>query len=211
MSSPLFERTITALLQERVICEVSDDELYNYLLLQANQDSVNRFLVQINRTLRQTSAHDAFVCAYLDTSDADTKDAIRHQFRDVANNLEAFVQFLRLVMMLEANDRPVLPGDKLSEGAILDRIAAAPALESKLRSLAEKKVFHTKRSDSAGQIRAVLSSLEKMGYLKPIGTSGSLYRATGRWSWLYDAMTFIQTHEGIQGSDETDSEQMRLH
>ena len=72
-------------------------------------------------------------------------------------------------------------------------------------------MFHTKRSDSAGQIRAVLSSLEKMGYLKPIGTSGSLFRATGRWSWLYDAMTFIQTHEGIQGSDEADSEQMRLH
>lgn len=211
MSSPLFERTVTALLQERVICEVSDDELYNYLLMPGNQDAVNRFLGQINRTLRQTSARDAFVCAYLDISDAGTKEAVRQQFRDVANNLEAFVQFLRLVMMLEANDRPVLPGDKLSEGHILDRIAAAPALESRLRSLAEKKVFQTKRSDSAGQIRAVLSSLEKMGYLKPIGTSGSLYRATGRWSWLYDAMTFIQTHEGIQGAEEAESEQMRLH
>lgn len=157
MSNPLFERTVTALLQERVICEVSDDELYNYLLMPGNQDAVNRFLGQINRTLRQTSAHDAFVCAYLDISGADTKDAIRHQFRDVANNLEAFVQFLRLVMMLEANDRPVLPGDKLSEGAILDRIAAAPALESKLRSLAEKGVSHQasrfSRPDSRGSLQ----------------------------------------------------------
>lgn len=211
MSSPLFERTVTALLREQVICEVSDDELYNYLLVPANQEATNRFLGQINRTLRQTSAQDAFVCAYLDISDAETKDAVRQQFKEVANNLEAFVQFLRLVMMVEASDRPVQPGDKLSEGAILDRISAAPALESKLRSLAEKRVFQTKRSDAAGQIRAVLSSLDKMGYLKAIGTSGSLYRATGRWSWLYDAMTFIQAHEGIQQDEDTESEQMRLH
>lgn len=210
MSSPLFERTVTALMQEQVICEISDEELYNYLMMPGSQESVNRFLGQINRILRLTSAQDAFVCAYLDISRPETKEAIRQQFKEVANHLEAFVQFVRLVMMLESCDRPIQPGERLSEGHLLDRITAAPALEAKLRSLAEKKVFQTKRPDAASQIRAVLSSLERMGYLKAIGNSGSVYRATGRWSWLYDVMSFIQAHEGIQQDEEAGPEQMRL-
>lgn len=212
MSSPLFERTVTALLANQVICEVSDDELYNYLLIPANQDSVNRFLGQINRTLRQTNAGDAFVCAYVDVSSPETREAVRQQFQEVANNLESFVKFVRLVMTLEANERPLLPGNKLSEGFLLERITAAPALEARLRSLTEKRLFWTKKTDSAGQLKIILGNLVKLGYLKPIGTTGSLYRATGRWSWLYDVMTFIQSHEGIKDeSEDEQSEQMRLH
>lgn len=210
MSSPLFERTVTALMQEQVICEISDEELYNYLMMPDSQEAVNRFLEQINRTLRLTSAQDAFVCAYLDISRSETKEAVRQQFKEVANHLEAFVHFLRLVMTLESGDRPVQPGDKVSEGHLLDRITAAPALEAKLRSLVEKKIFQTKRSDAAGQLRSVLGNLEKMGYLKSIGNSGSVYRATGRWSWLYDVMTFIQAHEGIAQDEESGPEQLRL-
>lgn len=210
MSSPLFERTVTALMQEQVICEISDEDLYNYLMMSGSQDAVNRFLGQINRTLRLTSAQDAFVCAYLDLSRPEAKEAVRQQFKEVANHLEAFVHFLRLVMTLESSDRPVQPGDKLSEGHLLDRITAAPTLESKLRSLAEKKIFYTKRSDTAGQLRSVLESLEKKGYLRAVGSSGSVYRATGRWSWLYDVMTFIQAHEGIPQEEEAAPEQMRL-
>jgi len=55
-----------------------------------------------------------------------------------------------------------------------------------------------------------MTNLEKAGYLKSHGTTGSVYRATGKWSWLYDVMTFIETHEGIQTSDPEDEPQMRL-
>ncbi len=109
-SNPLFERAVTVLLEGQVICEFSHDDIYNYLLLPEHQRKVNSFLGQLNRTLRQTSAHDAWVCAYLDVSDPVAREAVRQQFREVANNLEALVQFLRLVMVLESSERPLLPG-----------------------------------------------------------------------------------------------------
>lgn len=210
-SNPLFERAVTALLEGQIVCEYSHDDLYNYLLLPEHQQKVDGFLNQLNRTLRQTSAQDAWVCAYLDLADPDARDAIRLQFKEVANNLEALVNFLRLVMTLESGERPITPGERLSEGAMLERITNVPSLETKLRSLTEKAFFKSKRSDSAGQLRAVMTKLTEAGYLKPIGTSGSLYRATGKFSWLYDAMTFIASHEGIRDDDEADDNQMRLH
>lgn len=92
----------------------------------------------MNRTLRQTSSHDAWLCSYQDLSRPDAKDAVRQQFREVANHLEALVQFLRLVMMVEAAQRPISAGEHLREGKLLERISTAPSLEAKLRSLCEK-------------------------------------------------------------------------
>lgn len=56
----------------------------------------------------------------------------------------------------------------------------------------------------------VLENLTKAGYLKPIGTSGSVFLATAKWSWLYDVMTFIQTHEGIREDSAEDDPQLRI-
>jgi len=209
-SNPLFERAVTILLEGQVVCEHSHDDIYNYLLMPENRQKVDVFLNQLNRTLRETSAHDAWVCAYQDLADPDAREAVRQQFREVANNLEALVQFLRMVMTLESNERPLAPGERLSEGAMLERIASVPSLEAKLRSLTEKAFFRTRRSDSAGQIRTVMTKLVETGYLKPLGTSGSLYTATGKWSWLYDVMTFVSTHEGIRDEAVADDTQMRL-
>lgn len=209
-ANPLFERTISTLLAGDVICEFSNDDLYNYLLLPENQQRVAAFLNQLNRTLRRTGTGEAWVCAYEDLSTPEAKEAVRQQFSMVANNLEPLVQFLRLVMAVEGSQRPILPGDPVHESVILDRLSSVPSLEAKLRSLTETQFFKTKKPDSAGQIRTVMTNLEKAGYLKSRGTTGSVYQATGRWSWLYDMMTFIAAHEGIRDSGPEEDPQLRL-
>ena len=209
-SNPLFERAVTALLGGEVICEYRFPDSYTYLLNLDGQQRVGDFLNQINRTLRMTSSRDAWVCAYQDLSSPEAREAVRQQFREVANHLEAFVQFLRLVMSVETTDRPIAPGDQLYEGKLIDRVANVPTLDDKLRSLSEKKPFRNTRSDVAGRIRAVMEVLVSKGYLVRFGTSGSVYQATGKWTWLYDVMTFIQTHEGIQSDQVGDEEQLRL-
>lgn len=208
--NPLFEQTVTALLGGEVICEYSYDDLYNYLLLPENQQRVAEFLNQLNRTLRKTGSGEAWVCAYEDISSPDAKEAVRQQFSMVANNLEPIVQFLRLVMAIEGSQRPIAPGDPVHESVILDRLSSVPSLESKLRALTETQYFKTTKTDSAGQIRKVMTTLEKAGYLKSRGTTGSVYQATGKWGWLYDMMTFIQTHEGIRESGSEEDPQLRL-
>ncbi|MCK7546153.1 hypothetical protein MLC59_18505 [Marinobacter bryozoorum] len=210
-SNPLFEQTVTALMAGEVICEYRFPDCYTYLLKTEHRQRVADFLDQINRTLRTTSSRDTWVCAYQDLSAPEAKEAVRQQFREVANHLEAFVQFLRLVMNIETTDRPIAPGDHLKEGRMIDRVSNVPTLADKLRSLSEKKPFQNKRSDVAGRIRAVLDALVVKGYLVRFGTSGSVYQATGKWTWMYDVMTFIQTHEGIHaGTGDDEEEQLRL-
>ena len=209
-ANPLFEQTVTALLAGEIICEYRYDSLYNYMTMPGNQQQVAAFLSQINRVLRRTGSNDAWLCAFEDTTSKAVKDSIRNRFDEVANNLEPLVHFLRLIMATEGNERPVSPGDSISEGHILERISSAPSLESKLRSLTESQYFKSRKPDSAGQLRVVMGNLEKAGYLKRKGTTGSLYLATGKWSWLYDLMTFIQTHEGIADSGFEDDQQGRI-
>jgi hypothetical protein len=55
-----------------------------------------------------------------------------------------------------------------------------------------------------------MTKLVDDGYLKQVGTSGSVYQATAKWSWLYDLMSFIQTHEGIRDDSDEEDPQMRL-
>ncbi|OZC35134.1 hypothetical protein B9Q17_06440 [Marinobacter vinifirmus] len=209
-NNPLFEQTVTALLGGKIICEYNYSDLYNYLSLPNHQQKVADFLQQMNRTLRQTSSHDAWLCAYNELNTPDAQAAVRQQFRDATMHFEALVQFLRLHMMVEASQRPIAPGEEVREGQLLERISSAPSLEAKLRSLTTKQPFKTTRTDSAGQIRMVMTRLVEDGYLKQVGTSGSVYQATAKWSWLYDLMTFIKTHEGIRDDSDEEDPQMRL-
>lgn len=209
-SNPLFERTVTALLAGEVVCEYRHEDLATYLVVPDNQERVADFLNQMNRTLRQTSSRDAWVCAYHDLSDASAREGVRQHFRETANHLEALVQFLRLVMNVETKDRPIAAGEHLSEGKLIEQIAGTPTLEEKLRSLTEKRLFSTKKQDVASRVRSVMDTLVSKGYLVRFGTSGTIYQATGKWSLLYDMMSFIQTHEGIPTETVDEDNQMRL-
>lgn len=209
-SNPLFERTVTALLAGEILCEYRHEDLVTYLLVPDNQERVSDFLNQLNRTLRQTSSRDAWVCAYQDLTVLEAREGIRQQFREVANHLESLVAFLRLVMNVETNDRPIAPGEHLSEGKLIEQISGTPTLEEKLRALTEKRLFATKKPDVAGRIRSVMETLVNKGYLVRFGTSGTVYQATGKFSWLYDMMSFIQRHEGIVEDTVDEDNQMRL-
>lgn len=209
-SNPLFERTVTALLAGEVLCEYRHEDLVTYLLTSDNQERVSDFLSQLNRTLRQTSSRDAWVCAYRDLSLPEAREGVRQQFREVANHLESLVGFLRLVMNVETKDRPIAPGEHLYESRLIEQIAGTPTLEDKLRSLTEKRLFATKKQDVAGRIRSIMETLVSKGYLVRFGTSGNVYQATGKFTWLYDMMSFIQTHEGIPTEAVDEDNQMRL-
>ncbi|PPK49903.1 condensin complex protein MksE [Marinobacter persicus] len=209
-SNPLFERTVTALLAGEVLCEYRHEDLVTYLLVPENQERVADFLSQLSRTLRQTGNKDAWLCAYQDLSVSGAREGVRQQFREVANHLESLVAFLRLVMNVETNDRPIAPGEHLYESQLIEQIAGTPTLEEKLRSLTEKRLFSTKKPDVAGRIRVVMETLVNKGYLVRFGTSGNDYQATGKFSWLYDMMSFIQNHEGIPEDAVDEDNQMRL-
>ena len=57
----------------------------------------------------------------------------------------------------------------------------------------------------------VLAKLVDQGYLLRNTATGSLFTATGKWSYLYDVLEFIHTHETISAeNDESREEQVDL-
>lgn len=207
-SNPLFVQTITALLQGECICEVRYESLFNYLQFPAHQEKVDDHLLVMNRRLRQTMDRAGWVCAFADLSSPEAKAAVRHQFSEVANNLESLVGWMRLIMTANSNERPLAPGERLSEAEMLGRIEQVPALQNQLKLLTERGLFKNNRADSKGQLGVVTQKLVEQGYLQRIGETGSVYRATGKWGWLYDCMDFIRAHEDIPIQDD-DANQLR--
>lgn len=205
-SDPLFVATVSALLQGEFICEHRYEALANYLQYPAHQQKVDDHLLVLNRKLRATLDRSGWVCAYADTSGAEAKSAIRQQFTEVANELEAMIGFMRLVMTANATERPIAAGDRLSEADMLARIELVPALQSKLKLLTDRGLFKTTRTDSKNQLAVVTAKLVERGYLLRSGGTGSVYRATGKWSWLYDCMDFIRSHEDLPVQDDDDNQ-----
>ena len=63
-------------------------------------------------------------------------------------------------------------------------------------------LFKTTRDSTSDRLTSVLQTLEKEGYLVSGGIKGRSWIATGKWSYLYDVLDFIHSHENIKGSDD---------
>jgi len=91
----------------------------------------------------------------------------------------------------------------LNKSTILGSIEQTPSHFEALKQLARTSYFKSNASDASGLVKAVLSKLVDAGYLVPVGRGGTQYQATAKWSWLYDVMAFIESHECL--SEETEN------
>ncbi|MEZ0150036.1 MAG: hypothetical protein AB9Q19_12090 [Candidatus Reddybacter sp.] len=66
-----------------------------------------------------------------------------------------------------------------------------------LKEIAHSSMVKSKSSDGKGMIRSVMAWLTEMEYFVPTGVGGMQHVATGKWSWLYDVMSFIRSHEDL--------------
>jgi hypothetical protein len=207
----VFETAFQLLLAKEVICEHRYPE--EHLLLQADENinRMNIILGMLNRQVKTTQDKSSYLLAYVDPTKGKTKDAVKAEFSLVVNQIEPLVKWLRLVMDVSGSERPIVPGDLVSESEMQSRIEQVPTLESKLDDLVRTGLFVTRQSESKGRLASVMGKLVDEGYLTRIGTAGSRYRATGKFSWLYDVMEFVKTHENLPEPEMTlDDEQIGL-
>ena len=196
--STIFSLTAQLLLEQKMICEVSHDTYFDWLNNPTHQEKMDLFLAQLDRKLVKTSDGQAYFCGYLDASAPDANREIRSQFKDATSHLGTLVKWLNLVMSSSPSGSPLSPGDPLYESDLLRSIENSPAQLDALTEIARSPFVNSKATDGRGRIRAVLMRLKEQDYLVTIGNSGSQFRATGKWSWLYDVMAFIQSHEGLE-------------
>lgn len=205
----LFEQVVTALLEGEILCAVRYESLHNYLAIPGNVDKVNEYLSRLNRRARMTGSQDAWLCAYIDLDTPGARESVRQQFNEVANHLEALVGWLRLSRNAGTHDRPLIPGDYISEADLLKKIEQAPDLAQSLATITERGMFKSQNSTAKGQLGHIMTRLVEHGYLDRQSGTGTVYKATGKWSWLYDVMGFIQQHEQLE--TEPEDVQMSMH
>ncbi|QFU02079.1 hypothetical protein FIU83_10540 [Halomonas sp. THAF5a] len=207
-SDPLFRATLEHLLQGGVVCSVATPEIYHYLSSSGTQERVRGYLNPLGRGLAQTRDMVSFYAVYLDTEDASTRHILRHQFADLTNSWEAMIRWLRMSRSTSEQHHPIMAMDVVSESEWLKAIESSSALQEELEVIATKFGLRGKVRDPRQRLRHLLEKLHKMGYLEPLGTSGAMYRATGKWSLLRDLMEWVRQQEGLAEAEREDEEAM---
>lgn len=208
----LFSAVVEALLAGQFICPVTDELAFEYLSREAYFDDVDRYLKKIGRRLQTSSAGDVYYCAYTDINSGHRRAAMKEQFAQTINLLEPLVRWLKLAMSALQKDATIQPGEVLRQGELLSAIELTQTLTDDLARITRSGAFSTTREAPHEQLNHLFKKLEENGYLKSTGPKATTYLATGKWSYLYDVLEFIHTHEnlGLREDQPDDDDQQEL-
>lgn len=202
-----FSRIVEYLLAGGFICEYSDELAYEYLSADTRRSDIDSYLRKIGRCLFATEGSVAFYAAYTSIDSNDRRQDVRSQFRETINSLEPLCRWLRLLASTLQSETTLQPGDVLRQGELLNALGEAPALSEDLAGLCRSGLFYSKKLATSEQLEVVLAKLVDQGYLLRNTATGSLFTATGKWSYLYDVLEFIHTHETISAEDDESKEE----
>lgn len=205
-----FCRIVEHLLAGGFICEYSDEAAYAYLSVDTRRSDIDSYLRKIGRCLYATEGTVAFYAAYTSIDGNDRRQDVRSQFRETINSLEPLCRWLRMLASALQSEATLQPGDVLRQGELLGALGEATALSEDLAALCRSGLFYSKKLATSEQLEVVLAKLVDQGYLLRNTATGSLFTATGKWSYLYDVLEFIHTHETISSDDEPKEEQVDL-
>lgn len=204
----MFEQVVTLLLSGKVICGITHEDEFLWLSIAdgMNANLIDEYLNRINRKVRVTSEKDGYFCVYNDHTTQSATQDIKKQFAEIMNDLAPLVYWLSLTQSITGSDRPLRSGDVVSESVLLSAIESVPDHESRLTRITDQGAFKSVSSEPKKRLSFLLTKLVDKDYLVKFGSSGSQFKATGKWTLLYDIMNFIAAHEGInQQNDNAES------
>jgi hypothetical protein len=108
-------------------------------------------------------------------------------------------------------DQPIITGAVIRQGELLSAIEMTPALADDLAIIVRSGPFKTTKQAPKEQLNHLLNVLVNEGWLASTAPHSSVYQATGRWSYLFEVMEFIATHEAITiGQDKEEQQALPL-
>jgi len=196
--SSRFEKCIESLLSQEVICEVSNAENFNYLEKQEHQDEVSEFLHRIGRKVIKTRDQKGYYCVFSSIDSQKKRNAVLRQFEHVIANLEGLIDWVRLVRSIDSDARPIEPGLRIYESEFLAAIEESSSLKVQLESIAKKLKRSPNSNEARTKLRSILQYLVEENFLNSMGSSGSVFIATAKWSLIYDQLEFIRCYDGFE-------------
>ncbi len=204
--NPLFKECVEKLLLGKVICETSSPDIFGFLVMNGNKKDVSDYIQRIGLDLSMTKDMKGYYGSIAEPSSGDKK-SIRSRFDHVAKSLEGLVLLMRMLKSLSPRSRPINAMDVLKESTLIKAIEDAPSLEGQLNEVTLKLKIG-KSGQSKAKVSALLKYLEQHEYLAPQDKNGLQYKATAKWSLLYDQLEFIQKNESIPLKEDTNQEEL---
>lgn len=192
-----FSEAAEALLSGAFICKHTRSDGFELLSQEGERGAMDRLLRQLGRRLRSTQDGSAYYAALENFESIERKASLRLQFAETINYLEPVCRWLSLQMSASQRDASLEPGDVVRQGELLTAIERTPALGDELFRMTRAGLFKTTREGTSEQLNAVFNGLEKEGYLVSGGGKSKTFVATGKWSYLYEVLEFIHTHEEV--------------
>lgn len=196
MSNNAFKDTIETLLSGHIICSVSHPDLYRFMQGEGNEAEVNNYLSKMDKGVATTSDKSGIYCVYNDLDDKEVKKVIAKQFKELAVNWEALLEWLKMSRELSVDAKSLAHGDTLRESELLSAIEGSSRLQDDLSRVIEKFNIKTGGARTASdRLTRLLEYLRTSGFL--IRQSESVYKCTARWSLLSDQMSYVRVQDNI--------------
>ena len=209
-----FQLCVEALLNDKVICEYSEPELYRYItgredIVESNLDKVNNYLRLIGRKVQQTSDGNGYYCVVSNFSDGEVQRSVRAFIKESSQIMRGLVQFLVFARdNNQENAAPLCYGETLRFQNLLSAVEVSENNRRKLYEIAEAFGKGQNSATLVNTLKSVFKFLTDSGYLVPLNEDNIVFKATAKWSLLYDMLEFIAQAESM--NIETDSAQTSM-
>ncbi|MGP9492254.1 hypothetical protein [Psychrobacter sp. AOP7-B1-24] len=197
--SQTFSQITLHLLSGRIIDRVTEPAMMNWLSEEDNFASIQNYLSKLNRQVLMTSDQEGAYLGYLDINEKDSNKAIRQSFNKMSVLLYPLVLWLRLVRGATDSSRPLQAGDMIKLSDLLASIESSKQLELQLADIIAKIGRQTKEAKK--QLNSLIEYLENEGYLHSVSSTGALYKATAKWSLLYDQLEYIGKYQNLHNHE----------
>ena len=200
----MFAEAVNILMDGRVICHVTEPDLFDHLSDMDKRNSVNSYLHKIGWQVVATQNKSGYFLVPLKPEA--TGAGLSSMQRKIMKDLRPMIDFLSLCLAVEQTDSVLRPGDRIYPGKYASRIEASSKLFSDLKTLYAKISRSTGKKNAADMLKAVLNSLEHHGYVKEKDYDGdrSYYEVTGMVDAFHDIVDFLiaNTPEAQESVDE---------
>lgn len=206
----MLREILEKLIQREFICEVSNPRALAELRKESVQKYVNDALLPYGRELTNQD-NELFYASYTEDLTAKDRREIKASLEHTRDSVAPIIFFLTFVMRVNDSDVTLQAGDILKQLDLLYRIENKSILEEELKKIVSYKIFKTVKAgaSNAERLEAILTGVEKLGYIKLDNPDSRIYRVTGKINYYHQIIDFIVENESILLDEEIDSSEQQ--
>lgn len=192
----MLRTTIELLLKGEFICPFVTPKAYQFLSDPDDRKQVEDILQAMGRKVSQTANGNAFFATWVDIGDNERKE-IKAQFQQLKALIRPAVEFILLTMECNLRDNPLGPGDQISEAQILSKLQNDNFLAEKAYWL-NQYINRRKSNDPLPQVlKAIFDFMKKNDIIYEQIPNSRKFTITGKIDYIYEVLSYIDSHEQI--------------